>query len=166
MPTKPSKETLDEQIRRMTPVSIPLEQREEVRALFRLLDHASHPRQRGTSRCTLVGPEGESTSVPDSVLCILERVAELLAQGDAVTVVPVATELTTQQAADLLNVSRQYLIRLIDEEQIPHSKTGTHRRLQIQDVLTFKKVRDAKRKEQLDELTRLSEEYGGYPELE
>jgi excisionase family DNA binding protein len=99
------------------------------------------------------------------VFYILARVAEVMARGDAITVVPVGKELTTQQAADLLNVSRQYLVRLLDEGRIPYTKTGKHRRLRVEDVLHYKEERDKERRAALDELTQLSEESGGYDEL-
>jgi excisionase family DNA binding protein len=92
-------------------------------------------------------------------------VAEVLARGDSLTIVPVGKELTTQQAADLLNVSRQYLVRLLGEGRIPYTRTGKHRRLRIEDVLTFKEQRDRERGAALDELTRMSQEIGGYDEL-
>jgi excisionase family DNA binding protein len=89
-------------------------------------------------------------------------VVEVLAHGDAITVVPVGKELTTQQAADLLNVSRQYLVRLLDEARIPYTKTGKHRRLRVEDVLAFKNARDTYRDASLRALTELTEELGGY----
>lgn len=95
---------------------------------------------------------------------VLASVAEVLARGDAITIVPVGKELTTQQAADLLNVSRQYLVRLLEAGQIPFSKVGKHRRLRIEDVLAFKAQRDQERRAKLEELTRLSEDLGGYGE--
>jgi excisionase family DNA binding protein len=157
-------QSLEEQIRRMTPVAAPPDQRAEVAAIFRLLDRASHVRrQRGA--CKLVGPSGEAISIPESVFYVLERVAEVMARGDSITVVPVGRELTTQQAADILNVSRQYLVRLLDDGRIPFTKTGKHRRVRIEDVLAFKERRDRERKASLDELTRISEELGGYDDL-
>ncbi len=109
----------------------------------------------------VVGPRGEA-HLPETIVYLLERVAEVLARGDAITIVPVGKELTTQQAADLLNVSRQYLVRLLDGGRIPHTKTGKHRRLRIEDVLSFKERRDADRRSALRDLTQLTEDLGGY----
>lgn len=116
----------------------------------------------GRLLCRLVGPKGEEVALPDAVFYVLERVAEVLARGDSVTIVPVGKELTTQQAADLINVSRQYLVRLLDEGRIAHTKTGKHRRLRIEDVLAFKEQRDGERKDALRDLSQLTEEFGGY----
>ena len=91
---------------------------------------------------------------------VLERVAEVMARGDSITVVPVGRELTTQQGADILNVSRQYLVRLLDEGRIPFTKTGKHRRVRIEDVLSFKDRRDRERRATLAELTQMSEDFG------
>lgn len=93
---------------------------------------------------------------------MLERVAEVMARGDSITVVSVSKELTTQQAADLLNVSRQYLVRLLDEKRLPFTKTGKHRRLRIEDVLAFKENRDRNRSAGMRELSQLTQELGGY----
>jgi excisionase family DNA binding protein len=95
----------------------------------------------------------------------LQRVAEVMARGDSITIVPVGHEVTTQQAADMLNVSRQYLVRILDEGRIPYSKTGKHRRLRIEDVLVYKEQRDKERRDKLGALTQMSEELGGYDEL-
>ncbi len=153
--------TMEDLIRRMTPVAAPPEQQAQVAALSRALEGMAQPRKRAP-KCQLVGPKGESITLPESVFYVLERVAEVLARGDSITVVPVGREVTTQQAANLLNVSRQYLVRLLDEGRIPFRKTGKHRRVRIEDVLSFKATRDKDRRAGLRELSRLSEEYGGY----
>ena len=163
--TTPATPPVEERIRRMTPVSAPAEQRADVAALSKALEGIAKPRKSRRPRCKLVGPKGETLTVPESVFYVLERVAQVLARGDAITVVPVGKELTTQQAADLLNVSRQYLVRLLEAKRIPHTKTGKHRRLRIGDVLAFKERRDQDRRKTLDELTNLSEKFGGYEEL-
>jgi excisionase family DNA binding protein len=112
-----------------------------------------------------MGPSGEAIPIPETVFYVLERVAEVMARGDSITIVPVGQEVTTQQAADMLNVSRQYLVRILDEGRIPFSKTGKHRRLRIEDVLAYKEQRDKEGRAKLDALTQMSEEMGGYDEL-
>lgn len=158
---------IDERIRRLTPVSAPPEQREAIAKISRLLTGEGHGRAAHSARgCSLVGPDGRRIPIPETVFHLFERVAEVMANGDAVTIVPVGKEMTTQQAADLLNISRQYLVRLLDEGAIPHRKTGKHRRLRIEDVLAYRERRDRERGKALDELAALSEAAGGYAELD
>lgn len=153
--------SMEDQIRRMTPVAAPPEQQAQVVALSKALGGMVVAKRRAP-KCQLVGPKGEAIPLPESVFYVLERVAEVLARGDSITVVPVGREVTTQQAADLLNVSRQYLVRLLDEGRIPFRKTGKHRRLRIEDVLTFKEKRDKDRRAGLRELSQMTQEFGGY----
>jgi excisionase family DNA binding protein len=153
---------IDDRTRRVTPVSAPPEQRAAVQAFSKLLEQ-SH-RGKRLSKCKLVGPNGEMV-VPESVFVLLERAAEVLARGDAVTLVPIGKAVTTQQAADLLNVSRQYLVRLLEDGKLPYTKTGKHRRLRVEDVLAYRAQRDKERAAKLRELTEMSEELGGYSEL-
>lgn len=149
----------------MMPVTAPERQRSGVKNLSRVLGADKTGKAR--SKCQLVGPTGEGIEIPEVVFHLLVRVVEVLARGDAITLVPVHKELTTQQAANILNVSRQYLVRLLDEGKIHFSRTGAHRRLRIDDVLEFKRQRDREREVDLEELTRLTEEeFGGYPELD
>lgn len=118
-------------------------------------------RQHGTVR--LVGPGGDPTEIPASAFRALMLVVEGMARGLTMTLVPHGKELTTQEAADLLHVSRPHLVKLLDEGIIDHYKVGTHRRVRIEDVLEYRERRAGVRRENLDELTRLSEELeGGY----
>ena len=90
-------------------------------------------------------------------------VAEVLAQianGNAVTVAPVHAELTTQQAADLMNVSRPYLIKLLDERRLPYRRVGNRRKVRLYDLLAYQRGDDEHRREVLDELTREAEDLG------
>jgi excisionase family DNA binding protein len=147
-------------VRQSVPVQALREEQADLRAMAAALGvrPSEHP-------CALVAADGRTIPIPESVFEVLEFVVEVLARGDAVTVVPVGRQLTTQQAADLLNVSRQYLVRLLDDGKLPFTKTGTHRRLRIEDVLKFKAERDRERSHALDDLAALSEEVGGYEEL-
>jgi len=74
-------------------------------------------------------------------------------------------ELSTQQAAELLQVSQQYPVRLVDEGRLACTRTGSHRRLRLTEVLAYKAQRDAERKKALDDLAELTEQHGGYDEL-
>ncbi len=154
--------TMEHLIRRMTPVAAPFEEQAQVAALSRALDGMVRSPKRRAPKCWLVGPKREPIDIPESVFYVLERVAEVLARGDSITVVPVGKEVTTQQAANLLNVSRQYFVRLLDEGRLPFRKTGKHRRLRIEDVLKFKEKRDKNRRVGLRELSQLTQEFGGY----
>ncbi|WP_155893132.1 helix-turn-helix domain-containing protein [Cystobacter fuscus] len=117
-------------------------------------------------RFSLIGPTHESALIPTDVLMLLKQLLATLASEEAVTVMPVHKELTTQEAANLLNVSRQYLVQLLDEGKIPFHRTGTHRRLYSKDVLEFRARRKKERRAQLDAMSEETQEAGGYPELE
>ena len=86
---------------------------------------------------------GEQVEIPAEVHQVLQQVVEAMRQGLAVTIVPQTMVLTTQQAADLLGVSRPTLIKLLNDEQIPYERIGTHRRIQLRDLLTYRDQRRA-----------------------
>ena len=98
--------------------------------------------------------------LPHSLFIILVKAAESLSNGRSVAIVNYGEQLTTQQAADLLGVSRPYLIRLLDEGLIRYHKTGTHRRIRIGDLEAYRDSRDAQRRDHLRELIRVSESLG------
>jgi excisionase family DNA binding protein len=104
------------------------------------------------------GKTSEELVLPPSALRLLVGVLTELAQGNAVTLTPHRAELTTQQAADLLNVSRPHVVKLLDEKAIPSHKVGSHRRVRLTDLLTYKAEVLAKRHAALDELSALSQE--------
>jgi excisionase family DNA binding protein len=138
------------------------DQRSGLEALLQALNQYQTNDGEPHGECFLIGPQGEKVPIPASAFFVLKQATAILSRGNAVTLVPWGKQLTTQQAADLLNISRQYLIRILDEGKIAYSKVGTHRRLRIEDVLYYKETRDRERKNTLQELTSLSEELGGY----
>jgi excisionase family DNA binding protein len=108
------------------------------------------------------GP-GELLVLPASVIRLLNDILTEMAQGHAVTIIPVHAELTTQQAADFLNVSQPYLIGLLEKGEIPFRMVGTHHRIEFPQLAEYKKRIDASRRVALDELVELGQELGeGY----
>lgn len=101
--------------------------------------------------------------LPADAVHLLVRILTHMANGSAVAVLPIQAELTTQQAADLLAVSRPYLVRLLDEGKIPFHKVGTHRRVRAADAVAYQNQRQAESKRLLDDLTEEAQELGlGY----
>jgi excisionase family DNA binding protein len=96
--------------------------------------------------------EEESIELPAGAVRLLVEILEDMAAGHAVTIVPQHAELTTQQAADFLNVSRPFLVQLLEDKKLPYRKVGTHRRIRFEDVLSYKEAIDADRRKVLDEL--------------
>ena len=138
---------------------------EEAKVALREL--STLPRRKAASRTVQVRPDGEgksvSVTVPREAFELFLEVLGQMANGNAVTIVPVHAELTTQQAADLLNVSRPFLIGLLDEAKIPFRLVGTHRRVKVADLIAYKQKDEAEREALLDELTAEAEKHGlGY----
>ena len=100
---------------------------------------------------------GEKLSLPGPAVRLLLDILTEMAAGNAVTLIPVHAELTTQQAADVLNVSRQFLVELLEARQLPFRKVGTHRRVLFEDLMRYKDGIDQERQKVLDELVRESE---------
>lgn len=126
-------------------------EQEQAKALQRQLAQLRDA-ERGHLR--LQAPGGNETlELPSAVIPLLSRILSEMADGNAVTLVPVHAELTTSQAADLLNVSRPHFIKLIEAQAIPFTKVGSHRRVRAEDVLRYKSEREDLRRAALTELT-------------
>ena len=109
-----------------------------------------------------LGGKGEC-AIPASAIPLLAEMLSVMAEGQAVTVVPVQAELTTQQAAEVLGVSRPFLIKLLDGGEIPHRLVGTHRRVLLNDVLEYRRQTDRNRETSLEELAAEAQKLGlGY----
>lgn len=109
------------------------------------------------------GEDSETVAVPASALRLFLHLLIEMSQGNAVTLIPTHAELTTQQAADLLNVSRPYMVKLLDEGKIPGRTVGKYRRVRFDDLMAFKRKDDDARAKVLDQLTADAQELGmGY----
>ncbi|CUR55542.1 Transcriptional regulator, MerR family [metagenome] len=108
----------------------------------------------------VVDDPAETLVVPRGAVELLARVLAHMAAGQGVSVVPAYAELTTQQAAELLNVSRPFLIGLLDAGEIEYRKVGKHRRIRARSLMAYIALDDQERRESADELTRLNQELG------
>jgi excisionase family DNA binding protein len=121
------------------------------------------PRTRATTPLSVrvVGAKTEETlRIPASAVKMLVRILEEMALGNAVTLIPVHAELTTQEAADMLNISRPSLIQLLDDGKIEYRKIGTHRRVRFEALMSYKRRSDAERRAALAELAAYDQEIG------
>jgi excisionase family DNA binding protein len=129
--------------------------RESSRSLAVALDSRSE-----TQQFDFKTDKGElhSVTLPTSALRLLVEVLAEIGQGNAVSIIPIHAELTTQEAADLLNVSRPYLVQLLEKGEIPFRKVNTHRRVLYQDVVSYKQRIDEERRKALDDLAAQAQE--------
>ena len=136
-------------------VSLPASQEKQV--------HALHEPLRREGRARLIGRGGEpAIDLPDAVYELLLRILDGMQQGKAISIVPVMQDLTTQQAAALLGVSRPFFVKLLESGALPFHLTGTHRRVYLNDLLAYKEQRDRERREALDQMAKEAEDLGMY----
>lgn len=105
-----------------------------------------------TAEAKLVGPDGKTQKLPSNLYSFLCQMLGDLKAGKSITILQNGAELTTVEAAKMLAVSRQFLIQLLEQGQIPYHMVGTHRRLYARDVLAYKVRRDSARRKTLDDL--------------
>lgn len=111
---------------------------------------------------TLVGPNGERLVLPAEVFEVLRSVVDAMAQGQGVTIVPVHQRLTTQEAADLLGVSRPTVVKLLESGEIPFEQPGRHRRVRLADVLAYRERASIERRAALDRMVEIADEADMY----
>lgn len=134
--------------------------RESSRSLSAILQKESL-----TQQIDVHGDKGavRALNIPTSALRLMLEVLTEMSEGNAVSITSIHSVMTTQEAADILNVSRPFLVQLLENGEIPFHKVGTHRRVRYEDVLGYKKSIDAKRRKALDELAAQAQELGmGY----
>ena len=124
---------------------------------------ASHISE-GVRHLKIVEADGseETATIPAVAYRLFVDILTQMSQGNAVTIIPIHAELTTQEAADLINVSRPFLIKQLEEGIIPYNKVGKHRRVRFTDLMEYKTNIDAARSKVLDEIVAISEELGLY----
>jgi len=112
-----------------------------------------------TARLRVIDGDGV-IEVPVAALRMLVDILTNMAAGNAMSLVPIHAELTTQQTADFLNVSRPYVVGLLERGELAHHKVGTHRRVRFSDLMAYKQAQLAKSKARLGELAKLDQELG------
>ncbi|MEU6172865.1 helix-turn-helix domain-containing protein [Streptantibioticus parmotrematis] len=143
------------------PVRLPPEKAATAnQALQRVRDYLDSHRDRTQVTVTVEGGGREPLVLPREVVELLAATLAHLGAGRAVSIVPSDAELTTQQAADMLNVSRPFLIGLLKAGEIEYRTVGTHRRVTAASVLDYKRRDDQRRRAAADELTHLGQETG------
>lgn len=130
------------------------DERSELKKLEQLLATA-------TSAQLLIDGAKEAIELPDTVFQLLQQVVRYVGEGKMLYLQNEEV-LTTQKAADMLHVSRPYLIKLLENGEIPFTKVGLHRRIRHHDLVNYLKKRERREEEGLHELARLSQEYGLY----
>ena len=107
--------------------------------------------------------DGQELILPKAATRLIAHLLTEMAQGNAVTIIPVHANLTTQEAADYINVSRPHLVKLLEEGKIAYHLVGTHRRIRFQDLVAFKATLEKRRREIMEELAAQAQEEGmGY----
>lgn len=104
----------------------------------------------------------ESVILPARSLAMFSSMLEAMAAGHGVMIFPLHAELTTMEAADILNVSRPYLVKLLEANEIPYHKVGRHRRIRMEDILEYKERIDREREKILEQMVADAEELGLY----
>ncbi|MEU5994835.1 helix-turn-helix domain-containing protein [Spirillospora sp. NPDC047418] len=148
----------DVQVKRVEPGAIDSEQ--AARAVQRIKAYLQrHPDEQAIKVMAELGGD-EALVLPREAVSLLAYILTQAAAGRGVSVMPSHAELTTQQAADLLNVSRPYLIGLLEGGTIPFKRVGRHRRVRYDDLMAYKRESEAQSRAAVDELTELGQELG------
>jgi excisionase family DNA binding protein len=138
------------------PISIPAKQKSQIRELRQLI-------QSGETK--LVGPDGRQVAIPPPVHDLLLVILNSLNAGKAISIVPEHRQLTTQSAANILGVSRVFLVALLENGEMPFHRVGTHRRVYPRHLLDYKRRRDAARHAAIDNMAKAEMEAGTYDKV-
>ncbi len=104
----------------------------------------------------------EKIRIPVHALKLLAIILKELSKGNPISIVPIATEMTTQAAAEFLGCSRPHIVKLVEKGEIPYTKVGKHRRIRYEDVVKFKKEMKAKQRKAISDIMEMDEKSGLY----
>lgn len=121
-----------------------------------LQSHPGHPRR--LQSASLVGADGSTKVLPVALYDLLVTVVGILESGSGVTVVPLGAELTTAETAELLNVSRPHVVKMLEAGEMAFHKVGTHRRVYLDDVLKFREARNVQFHEAMTKIHEVSKQ--------
>ena len=151
----PRKEGFFTSVRRLEPT---LERAEYAKHVFSTFFVNAEP----DKQLQLIGPDGVAEDIPLEIYAVLREVFQHLKDGQAISLIPDDALLTTQQAAEILNISRPYFYRLLDADEIPFIKIGTHRKLRLADVVALRERRSNESRKALNAIAALNEECDDY----
>ena len=129
-------------------------EKQHIAKVYRMLIHA------GTA--CLVGPDNSKIELPPSIYNALVKVVENMQEGKAMALLPLMQEMSTQAAADMLGISRQFLVRELEAGKIPFHRAGAHRRIYLKDVLDYRKEREHARAASINRIAQNSQDAGIY----
>jgi excisionase family DNA binding protein len=128
---------------------------EQIRALYKMMLSSS-------GHAVILGRDGTKHNIPESIYRILLNILAKMQEGKTITLLPIMEELTTRAAADYLGVSRQFLVQLLEQNEIPFHKAGTRRRIYFKDILDYKRRRDTARHQAIKNLAKKELNEGTY----
>lgn len=142
----------------LDPISIPVSQQEQVQELQKLM--------RREGKASLVGRgEGPALELPGVVYSLLLRILESMEEGKAISIVPVMQDLTTQEAANFLGVSRPFFVKLLETGKLRYHMTGTHRRVYLKDLMDYRQRRDHDKLDAINRIAQFEEDAGLYDKV-
>ena len=139
-----------------TPTGVAAREGTQIRALRQLVQEGS---------VKIIGARGRRVELPRSVVGLLDEILKNMQVGKAVSIVPEHQQLTTQRAANLLGVSRPFMVRLVEEGNLPFHMVGSHRRVYLKDLLAYRKRRDEERHDSINRMARMEMEAGTYDKV-
>lgn len=138
------------------PVGVSSKEHANIRALRQLVQEGS---------VKIVGAKGRRAQLPSAVAGLLDEILKNMQAGKAVSIVPEHQQLTTQRAANILGISRPFMVKLLEEGELTFHMVGSHRRVYLKDLLAYKKRRDEERHDSINRMARMELEAGTYDKV-